>query len=164
MLIGALVLSALLLAIVMVARRAWGNRGACWVAGFGIPATFATGLCMFWSPVLSLQAVLLLLVAIACLIASASQKVFIKASIAAVCLSYLIEGLYSANRLREQTTLEERYPFELVKDRLAYEKGALTVPNFSEETLASLDGEAGKRGIYRTLCLKKRNRSPVKTA
>src|SRR5260370_42594927 len=115
MLIIAFFLSAVLLTIVIVAGCVWGNRAASVVAGLAIPASFATIFLMFWLPVFSLQAFLLLVGSVACLLASASRKVFTTTSLAATCVSYAIMGLFAANHLRDQIALEHRYPVESMK-------------------------------------------------
>jgi hypothetical protein len=159
MLVVALAMSSVLVVLTnLVARRSTGLGFACLTAGLALlPILFC-----LQSPLLLVNDVLLLLAGLACMIAGAGPKAFLRSSIGVTSATYVLFGVFLAYRLSQSDPLEERYPYESVQARLAYERPIDGHPRFSEESLTSLEDQVrDNESTRRTQALKEIHRTYV---
>src|SRR5438874_1595261 len=128
MLIVALVFSGILLLITNIAARRYGGiPGATSIAALSVvPA--ALFICV--SPILLLPPIALTISGFACVIVGAGPKGFLRASVAAILLTYVLVGLSVTNRLWVDDQLAKRYPYQSIQERLAYEKEPIAASKF----------------------------------
>ncbi len=118
---------ALLWAARCLARSRHGAAGVCWLAvGAAVPFFF----CFF--PALLLQAVLTLVLTLACMAFRLKPTMVVLAAAAAMAASYGFMLAISVPDLRELSRLRQEFPIESVAGRLAYETAAAKTSSESD--------------------------------
>jgi hypothetical protein len=118
MLIFTLAVSAFL---VLIAGCLVGSRGRYMEANIAVTLIGAVGCGLLASPLVMASAVLIVLTGLVCKACSARFGLYFGTILAVTVGFYLVIGISTASRVKKRADLATRYPFESMRERLAYE-------------------------------------------
>lgn len=140
MFVASLLLSAAFLYVVNdMARKGKSGKYSVGLYRVGILSvlTVFLGGCAF-SLALPVQALFVMIAASICYYHSEGKRLFLKYSLAVTFIAYLVFAAFQVPELLEWARLKERYPYESLSERLAYENKPRLIAQPLQESTASL--------------------------
>ncbi|HEY4308287.1 MAG TPA: hypothetical protein VGN12_02445 [Pirellulales bacterium] len=107
---------------------------------FSVVAFFATPMCMFYSPAVAFQVLFVLVATVICALRKAGPRAFRQSIIGATAAGYAAAAILAIVQQQQQQQLVEKYPFQSLAPRLAYEADTQLHPASAQvQTSRSLD-------------------------